>query len=535
MEKINEVKEFLDKQNREIAKIYKKLNLAYFNAIVSGKKEFYREYENFAIEIENFFHNKEDFKKIKNYLKDNIENKLDERQLKLLYNSYIGSQGDINLIKKIVKLSAKLEKRFNTFRAKIKEKKFTDNEIKEILKTETDSEIVEEAWSASKKQGEIAFKDVIELVKLRNQLAKSLGFENYYEFSLKIHEQKEKEVEKIFREIEEKTNEPFKKLKQKIDNFLSKKFNIREDELKPWHYQDLFFQETPEIRSINLDKYYKKDVIETAKNFYKSIGIDVSDILEKSDLYEREGKYQHACCIDIDREGDTRIVENVKNDTGWIKTTLHELGHAIYNIGYAKENLPFLLKDAAHIFVTEAIAQFFERETRNSNFINAYSEIKLNEDDLRKLNIKIKKELMFEELVFCRWSLVMFNFERELYKNPEQDLNKLWWHFVKKYQMIDFCRDKPDWASKIHFISAPVYYHNYFLGRILASQIHNYIIKNITKQKADDYNYSGNKEIGKYLNKKLFSLGSSLRWDETIKKATGENLNPKYWINRFIE
>ncbi len=534
MEDNNQVREFLEKQNKEIRGIYLKANLAYFNALVSGKEEFYKEYERLAIELENFFHNKENFEKVKNYLRENTGDRLVGRQLKLFYNSYLGSQGDMNLIKKIVKLSAELEKKFNTFRAEMKGRKFTDNEIKDILKTETNSKIAEEAWNASKKQGEIAFKEVIELVKLRNQFAKSLGFEDYYLLSLEVHEQKEEEIEKIYREIEEKTNEPFRKIKSEIDFFLAGKFGIREKELKPWHYQDLFFQETPEIQNIDLDKYYKKDVVETAKKFYKSIGINVDGILEKSDLYEREGKYQHACCMDMNREGDTRIIENVKNDTYWIKTTLHELGHAIYNLGFAKENLPFLLKDV-QTFVTEAIAQFFEREARNSNFINIYPGIKLSKDDLKKLNTLIKKEMMFEELVFCRWSLVMFNFERELYKNPEQDLNKLWYNLIKKYQMIDFCRDKPDWASKIHFISSPVYYHNYFLGRLLASQIHNYIVKNILKQKIDDYNYSENKEVGDYLNKRLFSLGMSIRWDEIIRKATGEDLNPKYWAEQYIE
>ena len=71
----------------------------------------------------------------------------------------------------------------------------------------------------------------------------------------------------------------------------------------------------------------------------------------------------------------------------------------------------------------------------------------------------------------------MVNFEKRLYKNPDQDLNKLWWDLVKEYQLIDFTRDKPDWASKIHFVNAPVYYHNYLLGEVFASQLTNYISK----------------------------------------------------------
>ena len=121
-----------------------------------------------------------------------------------------------------------------------------------------------------------------------------------------------------------------------------------------------------------------------------------------------------------------------------------------------------------------------------------------------------------------------FNFERELYKNPEQDLDKLWWDLVKKYQLIDFARDAPDWAAKIHLSSCPVYYHNYLLGKLLASQLHNHIVKNILKKDSlHNVDYSGNKEIAEYLKNNIFAPGKKYKWNEMIKRATGEYLTPK--------
>jgi peptidyl-dipeptidase A len=35
------------------------------------------------------------------------------------------------------------------------------------------------------------------------------------------------------------------------------------------------------------------------------------------------------------------------------------------------------------------------------------------------------------ELYLSGWSLLMFNFEKALYENPDQDLNKLWWDMVE--------------------------------------------------------------------------------------------------------
>ena len=37
--------------------------------------------------------------------------------------------------------------------------------------------------------------------------------------------------------------------------------------------------------------------------------------------------------------------------------------------------------------------------------------------------------------MFARWALVMLHFEKALYANPEQDLNKLWWDIVERYQL----------------------------------------------------------------------------------------------------
>ncbi len=526
---MEEIKEFLKDQNEKIKELYKKVHLSYFNAITSGKEELYKDFEKNAMEMENFFHNKENFEKVKSYLKEDIKDDLIKRQLDLLYLSYLGSQGNIDLIKEIVEKSTKVERIFNTYRAKIGDKEFTDNEIKKILKEETDSEKLREAWEASKKQGVIVEKEVIEIIKLRNELARSLGFKNYFEFSLELNEQSEEEIERIFSELEKATNEPFRKIKEDIDEILSKRYNIEISELKPWHYQDLFFQESPpNIYKVNLDKYYQEDVIEKATKFYDDVGLEVRDILEKSDLYEKPKKYQHACCFDMDREGDVRIVQSTKNDEYWMNTTLHELGHGVYS-KYQDFSLAFLLKGEAHIFTTEAIALFFERADKNISFIKKYCNI--TEDEAKNIKEVLTKKLKLRQLIFSRWSQVMVNFERELYKNPEQDLNKLWWDLVKKYQGINFSRDAPDWASKIHIVGAPVYYHNYILGELLASQIKNYLSKEILKKDIKDFEYT--KEVGEYLKNEIFIPGNRYYWSDLIEKATGEKLTPKYFIEEF--
>jgi len=254
--------------------------------------------------------------------------------------------------------------------------------------------------------------------------------------------------------------------------------------------------------------YFDKDVIESARTFYQGIGLLVDDVLERSDLYEKKGKCQHAFCIDLDKEGDVRILQNVKNNEYWMGTTLHELGHASYckNIN---RKLPYLLIDEAHTFTTEAVAMLFGRLTNTVSFIKKYGKADKKLDQISGILVK---KTQLSQLVFSRWVQVMVNFERRLYENPEQDLNKLWWN-----------------------LTAPVYYHNYMLGELLASQLHHFIVKNILKQDSlNDFDYSGNKKIGEFLKKNVFSPGAVKKWDEFIEDAVGENLTPKYFAEQFV-
>ena len=525
----NNLKEFLESQTKSIKILFKNATHAYWNATTKGNKEDYEKYESSQKEMAKFLNNKENYEKVKEFLKTDIKDELVKRQLKLLYNSYLGNQGDIKLINRILEKSTSMEEKFNKFRANLNGKELTDNQIKDILKEETDSKKLQEAWEASKMQGELVVGDLIELVKLRNELARSLGFENYYILSLEANEQKEKDVAKIFNKVAKLTDIPYEEIKKKIDNFFYKRYNTKE--LKPWHYQDLFFQESPHMHDVDLDKFYTEDILVKAEKFYSSIGIDVSDILKRSDLYEKPGKYQHAYCMDLDREGDIRSLMNVKNTDKWMDTVLHELGHGVY-WKYIDKSLPFLIRDTSHTLTTEAIAQLFGRLSKNTSFIKKFCNV--FSDEVNKAEKDIEESLKLKELIFARWSQVMFNFERSLYNNPDQNLNKLWWDTVKKYQGIDFSRDKADWASKIHFVSSPVYYQNYLIGELFASQINNHIAKKILRKKSSrNMDYAGNKEVGDYLKEKIFFPGAIYKWDELIEHSTGEKLNPKYWVKDF--
>jgi peptidyl-dipeptidase A len=138
-------------------------------------------------------------------------------------------------------------------------------------------------------------------------------------------------------------------------------------------------------------------------------------------------------------------------------------------------------------------------------------------------------------LITSRWGQVMFRFEKAMYANPDQDLNKLWWDLVEKYQMLTRPegRNAPDYASKIHIVSSPAYYHNYMMGELFASQVHHAIAREVLKTKPAEALYVGHREVGDYMKQRVFGPGRSLPWNDLMKFATGSKLNPRAFAADF--
>lgn len=531
-----ELKTFIDSLELKVKPVEAGAATAYFNATTTGKAEEYDKYSDFNIQLTKIYADTAAFTRLKKIKESgDIKDTLLLRQMNIVYNSFLANQIDEKLLEELVKAQTRLEQKYSTFRAVVDGKKLTDNEIEQILKTSTNNRELEKTWLASKQVGDSVAADVIALVKMRNNIAKELGFSNYQEMSLKLSDQNPEEILSLFDELDNLTRETFSSLKSEIDGYLAKRFKVSEESLMPWHYQNRFFQEAPAIYDIDLDKYYEdKDVVDLSKTYYSGIGLDVTEILARSDLYEKEGKYQHAYCTHIDRSGDVRIVCNVVNNNQWMNTMLHELGHGVYDKNLDM-SLPYFLRTPAHTFTTEAIAMIFGRLSSNTYWMMENAGI--SSEEAERIKQSVFNNLRLEQLVFSRWCQVMFRFEKSMYENPDQDLNKLWWDLVEKYQMLNRPegRNNADWASKIHVALYPCYYHNYQLGELLASQLQAYINTNVLDVNSTDVvSMSNNPEIGSYLLENVFQPGALYQWNEMIRRATGEELTARHYAEQFL-
>ena len=210
------------------------------------------------------------------------------------------------------------------------------------------------------------------------------------------------------------------------------------------------------------------------------------------------------------------------------------MGHAIYD-KYIDPSLPFLLREPAHPFTTEGVAMFFGSYASNANWMK--EALQISEKEKQKIEKVTRANLRLSKLTFARWSMVVFNFEKQFYQNPDQDLNLLWWDLVEKYQLIKRPETPigTEWATKVHIATYPVYYQNYQLGELFASQILNHLAEKYYENADIDQVIFWEKPVaGDYLKKTVFSIAKRLPWNEMIKQATGETLSARFFVKQYV-
>lgn len=526
-----ELKKFLHEHVERVKPLHKKHALAQWKLNTTGAEEAQLAAARLDEQIRHVYSDRHDFRLIGEWLRESEDmDPILKRQFEVLQLRFLEHQIDLGTIRDVVGLESELEARFANHRATIDGDVVTDNRIRAVLAESDDTRLRREAWEASKSIGPVVRRGVLRLAHLRNQSARRLGFRDHYEMALKLQEVDEELLLKLLDDLETETNEPFRVAKEQLDARLAARFGVSPWDLRPWHYADPFFQEAPPDAELGLDGLFREtEPAILAERTFRRCGLSIEDLLDRSDLGERPGKNQQAFCLTIDREDkDVRVLANVVPDEYSTATLLHEFGHAAYD-KYQDVEMPWLLMTHAHDSTTEAIAMMFGRLTGDTDWLMRIAHA--DGDELVDRAEKLEAHRRLGMLIFVRWAIVMIRFERQLYRDPEQDLDRLWWDLVRRVQRVNppEGRRGADWAAKSHLAVAPVYYHNYLLGELTASQLQHHI-----EQKLPGPARVVKPETGDFLVNAIFRPGRARRWQDLLADATGESLTPTHFVRQYL-
>ncbi len=553
------IQDFIASFEERLAPVEKASSEAWWRLATTGTGEAQKELVRTGMEYNGLFADEGEYELVRGWYEErrDLESSLLRRQVEVLYRTFAGRQGNKETLERIEELEAEANAIYSNHRGVVAGRETGENELREVLHASDDSALRRAAWEASKSVGRKVEGIVRELAHLRNRLARNMGYEDHYARSLDLQEIDSTELDRIMDDLGEATDEPFRELKAGLDANLEARFGT--DQVMPWHLSDPFFQSCkhdaaalplPDTQrgsggapgaddgrvvadggaatGLDLDRFFEdKDLEALTRRTYDNLGLEVRDVIARSDLYERAGKDQHAFCLRVGRSYpyDVRVLANVRHDSYWMDTLLHEFGHAVYDKNI-NPSLPYLLRTIAHINSTEAIALMMGGLADDPGWLSAVAGVP--RDVLEGTRERLLRISRADRLVFVRWALVMYHFEKSLYKDPDrEDLNSLWWDLVERIQFVNRPpdRDEPDWAAKLHVALAPVYYHNYVLGHLTAAQLRRYLEENVVVGP-----FYESEIAGRYLQEAVFGPGARDDWRTTVLRATGEELNPAYFV-----
>ena len=390
-------------------------------------------------------------------------------------------------------------------------KKVSQAQIYKIILNEQNPILRKKAWNEKFKIGDSLKNYVIGIIKKRNSTARTLKQDSYFNIILNNYYQTDAKTFRNNLDKEYVTLKPeLERILEENNDRLKKIFKT--NQLEYYHYNLRVGSEEYNILDEAVAKY---GTISLAKNIYSKIGFDLDKLTEEGKLifYEDKSKKRsfHRAIVPGKLSG---ICVGMTNDFYNLLTLCHELGHAMYNLGFS-ESLPLSMKKSPSIAMNEAVATMMADIVLNENMLTDIVPADILE--------KVKNYRHSEKLINIARNLAITEFEQEMYSNPKQDLAKLWQDKLKQFTGRDYTASN-EWATMDNFINCPARVHDYITATFIAAQLYKHL-------KGQLGNLADNKDTAKYLNENIFSKGASVGEAELIKEITGKELSLEDFIN----
>ncbi len=302
----------------------------------------------------------------------------------------------------------------------------TANDIDDVLKKSRDLAERQRVWTVSKEIGRPLKPGLVELVKLRNQVAREMGYHSYFALKVADYGMTVDEMMKLLADTLATTKPLYDGLHCWAKNQLATRYKRPTPRLIPAHWiGNRWAQSWPGmVEATSLDPFFKgaspESIIKSSESFYVSLGFPKlpPSFWERSDLFPvppgvARKKNSHASAWHIDRAQDVRSLMSVLPNEQWFGTSHHELGHIYYFLAYSRPEVPFLLREGANRAFHEAIGELAKLASQQTPYLVKVGVIPAGKEP-DPSGWLLQSAL--DSIVFLPWSAgTMSHFERDLY------------------------------------------------------------------------------------------------------------------------
>ena len=237
-----------------------------------------------------------------------------------------------------------------------------------------------------------------------------------------------------------------------------------------------------------------------------------------------------------------------KNFKESLLATIHEFGHATYEMQIDERLMATPVAEGVSLGVHESQSRFWENMIgRNKTFVKSNMELfkkympflkNYTADDVYKYFNLVKPELIrveANEVTYNQHILLRFEIEEGVINGKMQvdELPQIWNEKMHKYLKITPPNDAMGVLQDIHWSMGSIgYFPTYSIGTILAVQFAKHLEKDLGS--IDDLIRAKKyKEIKEWLREKVHRWGSTFTPKDLVKRALGEPMNPKPFLEHL--
>ncbi len=245
---------------------------------------------------------------------------------------------------------------------------------------------------------------------------------------------------------------------------------------------------------------------------------------------------------------DVRITTRINEEdiTMSVFSTVHEVGHALYEQGLNREHFGLPIAEPCSLGIHESQSRLWENNIARSKafwefyfpILHSYFPEVLNDITPEQMYRAVNKvipnliRISSDELTYHFHIILRYELERALIEGElkVKELPEAWNAKVKEYLGLDVPSDSQGVLQDIHWSHGTIgYFPTYSLGSFYAAQFLHYA--SLELGDLDDYIREGNfAPIHQWLKENVYRYGALYTPEELCVKICGEPLNVRYFL-----
>ncbi len=234
-----------------------------------------------------------------------------------------------------------------------------------------------------------------------------------------------------------------------------------------------------------------------------------------------------------------------------IGSTIHEMGHGLYEQGLPVEHFGTPLCESISLGIHESQSRIWENNIGKSlafweyfyprlqkQFPKPFKSISL--DDFYRVLNRVQPSLIrteSDEVTYNLHIIIRFEIEKGLIEGRirVKDLPEVWKAKIKEYLGIKVPNDRVGVLQDVHWSSGAIgYFPTYALGNLYAAQFYHAAQKQIPdlEKQMKKGNFTPLRE---WLRNNIHAPGKTYTSDELIKKVSGESLQTGYFVEYLTQ